>query len=154
MAVAVVDANVLIGYGLKRDQYQDQARAIIEGIDHGDLPRGMVTNYVLAEVLNVIGERTGHENGVALLDALLESAGFEIVHLPKADFTSGQALYRQYHGLNFVDTITVAYMQREGIDHMYGFDDDFDAVDGITRLNTAVDPFGERGDGEGQNKQP
>lgn len=141
MAVAVVDANVFIGYGLKRDQYHDEARAIVRGIDHGDLPRGMVTNYVLAEVLNITGERTGHENGVALLDTLIESAGFEIVSLPKADFTSGQVLYRRYHGLNFVDAITAAYMHREGIEYMYSFDDDFDAVDSITRLNTDTDPF-------------
>jgi predicted nucleic acid-binding protein len=142
MAVTAVDANVFIGYGLKRDQYHDRARTIVQGFDEGDLPRGMVTNYVLSEVLNIIGERVGHESGVELLDAIIESAGFEIVHLPKADFTAGQALYRQYHGLNFVDSITVAYMQREGIDYLYSFDDDFDAIDGITRLNTAADPSG------------
>jgi len=35
----------------------------------------------------------------------------------------------------------VAFMQSEGIEYIYSFDDDFDAVDGVTRLNTATNPF-------------
>ena len=28
-------------------------------------------------------------------------------------------------------------MEREGIEYLYSFDDDFDALDGVTRLDTA-----------------
>jgi hypothetical protein len=33
------------------------------------------------------------------------------------------------------------YMQREGIEYLYSFDDDFDALGGITRLETPDNPF-------------
>lgn len=32
-------------------------------------------------------------------------------------------------------------MLSNDIEYVYSFDDDFDAFDGITRLNTATDPF-------------
>jgi predicted nucleic acid-binding protein len=137
----VVDSNILIGQRLARDQYHERATEIVRAIDHGDLPTAYVTNYVLGEVLNVLGRRAGHDAAVATLDTLVESAGFEIVHLPKADFTSGQALYRQYPNLTFVDALTTAYMQREGIEYVYSFDDDFDAVEDVTRLDTPDNPF-------------
>lgn len=34
-----------------------------------------------------------------------------------------------------------AYMLSEGLEYIYSFDDDFDAIEGITRLDTAVNPF-------------
>ncbi|WP_231186330.1 PIN domain-containing protein [Haladaptatus sp. DYF46] len=114
---------------------------MVRAIDHGDLPVAHVTDYVLGEVLNILGRRAGHDAAIATLDTLIESAGFEIVRSPKADFTSGQALYRQYPSLTFVDALTTAYMQREGIEYVYSFDDDFDVVEDIRRLNTASDPF-------------
>jgi predicted nucleic acid-binding protein len=40
------------------------------------------------------------------------------------------------------DTITVAYMQRQGLEYIYSFDDDFDEFDGIIRLNSDENPFG------------
>ena len=32
-------------------------------------------------------------------------------------------------------------MEREGIEYLYSFDDDFDSLDAVTRLNTADNPF-------------
>jgi len=32
-------------------------------------------------------------------------------------------------------------MQREGVELLYSFDDEFDAIRGITRLETPDDPF-------------
>jgi hypothetical protein len=87
VARTAANANVFIGYGLKRDQYHDRARAIVQGFDGGRPPEGHGTNYVLSGVLNIIGERVGHETGIELLDAIIESAGFEIVHLPLPTIT-------------------------------------------------------------------
>lgn len=39
------------------------------------------------------------------------------------------------------DAILVAYMRRTGSEYVYSFDDDSDAIDGITRLNTADNPY-------------
>jgi predicted nucleic acid-binding protein len=32
-------------------------------------------------------------------------------------------------------------MDREGVEYLYSFDDDFDALDGVTRLETPENPF-------------
>ncbi|RBI59530.1 VapC toxin family PIN domain ribonuclease [halophilic archaeon] len=108
---------------------------------NGDLPTGRVTNYILAETLNLLGERIDHETTIETLDLLIEGACFKIVQTSKSDFNAGQALFRQHASLTFVNAVTAAYMQRKEIKYIYSFDDDFDTVDGITRFDTVTNPF-------------
>lgn len=131
MAVALLDTNVLFAAASARDQYHETAREIVAGVDHGELPEAVVTDYVLAETLNLVRERLGPGPANGLLDRLAEGAHFEIVRAPRSDFTAGQALFRQYPGLSFVDATLVAFMERRGIEFLYSFDDGFDAVDGV-----------------------
>ncbi|GAB3028824.1 type II toxin-antitoxin system VapC family toxin [Natronobiforma cellulositropha] len=141
MGTALVDSSVLIGAVSARDTHHENAAAILHGVDRGELPTGFVTNYALTETLNFIHERVGHDTATGFLDRLIESAGFELVHAPERDFHTGRSLFRKHTSLAFGDATMVAYMKRSGIDHIYSFDDDFDAVDGIVRLNVATNPF-------------
>jgi predicted nucleic acid-binding protein len=141
MAVALLDTNVLFASASSRDEYHDRAREIVRGIDHGDLPEAIVTNYVVAETLNLSGEKLGADAANQMLDRLIEGTHFEIVHAPKADFNAAQALFRRYGELSFVDSTIAAYMDREDVEYLYSFDDDFDAVTNLTRLGTADNPF-------------
>jgi predicted nucleic acid-binding protein len=142
MAVAVVDSNVLIDYkDTSPDSRHGQAESIIYAIDGGELPTVRVTNYVLLEALNWIHERQRHHIAVDLRSRLSDSAGFELVHSVKKDFHRAVELFETYDGLAFGDATIAAYMQREGIEHLYSFDDDFDQLDDITRLETADNPF-------------
>lgn len=141
MAVALLDTNVLFASASARDEYHDRARELVRGIDHGDLPKAIVTNYVVAETLNLSGEKLGADVANQMLDRLIEGAHFEIAHAPKADFNASQALFRQYGGLSFVDSTIAAYMDREDVEYLYSFDDDFDTVEGVTRLETVDNPF-------------
>lgn len=142
MATALVDSSVLIAATSARDHHHDEAAAIVHAIDRGDLPMGHVTNYALTETLNFVHERMGHTVAIDLLDRLVESSGFELVHTPQDDFDVGRIRFRRYDGLAFGDATMVAYMERIGLEYIYSFDTDFDAVDGITRLDTPIDPFG------------
>jgi predicted nucleic acid-binding protein len=74
-------------------------------------------------------------------DRLKRSAGFEIVHAAQKDFPAALDHFETYDGLSFVDATLAAYMHREEIEYVYSFDDDFDAIDGLTRLATADSPF-------------
>jgi len=141
MATVLLDTNVLFGFRSRHDQYHEPATEILTAMDAGELPVGRVTDYVVAESLSLIGERASQDVAAETLDFLVEGSEFEVDHTTKSDFTSGQALFRQYPALTFVDATTVAYMGREDIEYIYSFDDDFDAVDGVTRLDTAVNPF-------------
>ena len=141
MAVAFLDTNVLFASVSARDDYHDRSREIVRGIDHGELPGVIVTNYVLAETLNLTGEKLSPDAANGMLDRLIVGAHFELVHAPKADFNAAQALFRQYSELSFVDATIAAYAHREDIEYLYSFDNDFDAVESLTRLETADNPF-------------
>lgn len=46
-----------------------------------------------------------------------------------------------HDGLAFGDATIVAYMERDGLEYLYSVDEDFDAVQDVPRLPTAVNPF-------------
>jgi predicted nucleic acid-binding protein len=80
-------------------------------------------------------------NCFCVYERLDQSAGFEVLHAAQKDFTRAVELFQTYHTLSFGDATIVAYMQREDIEYLYSFDDDFDVIDDITRLDTPNNPF-------------
>ena len=141
MAVAVIDTGVLVSMADSDDEHHDVAMGIVRRIDHGDLPTVRVTNYVALETLNWIHSRKRHETAVETYERLNQSAGFEVLHAAQKDFAKAVNLFQTYAGLSFGDATIVAYMQREEIEYLYSFDDDFDTIHGITRLETPENPF-------------
>lgn len=141
MGVAVVDTGVLIGMTDVDDEHHDTAMEIVRGMDHGTLPTGRATNYIILETLNWIHARKRHEKAVETYTRLNESAGFEVVHTAQKDFHRAVELFETYESLAFGDATIASYMEREGIEYLYAFDDDFDVIDAITRLETPTDPF-------------
>ena len=110
-------------------------------MDHGDLPTARVTNYIALEALNWIHNRKRHQKAVETYERLNQSAGFEVLYAAQKDFTSALSLFQTYEGLSFGDATIAAYMQRESLEYLYSFDDDFDVIEDITRLKTADNPF-------------
>lgn len=141
MAVAVVDTGILIGMADTDDQHHDVALEIVQAMDHGNLPTGRVTNYIVLETLNWIHTRKRHEKAIETHTRLNQSAGFEVLQTAQKDFHRAVELFETYEGLSFGDATIAAYMKREGIEYLYSFDDDFDVIDGISRLETTNNPF-------------
>jgi predicted nucleic acid-binding protein len=141
MPAVLLDTNVLFAAASARDTHHDTAREIISGIDRGQLPGAVIIDYVLAETVTLCTERLGADVGTQLLDRFTEGLHFEICQISKKDFETTRIIYRQYEQLSFVDASLAAYARRTGIEFLYSFDDDFDAVDGLTRLPAAVNPF-------------
>ena len=98
MAVAVVDTNVLVGMADADDEHHDVAMEIVRGMDHGDLPTGRVTNYIVLETLNWIHNRKRHSKAVETYERLNQSAGFEVLHAAQKDFPSAVDLFQTYDG--------------------------------------------------------
>jgi predicted nucleic acid-binding protein len=138
---AVLDTNVLFARQNRSDQYHESASAILSGIDHGELPAIHIPDFVVAESMNLLSNKNGHRTAVAVLDRLIEGSQFDLQSTPESDFNGAQAIFRQHSHLSFVDSLIVAYMRRSGIQYLYSFDDDFDEIEGVTRLNAAVNPF-------------
>ena len=141
MTSALLDSNVLIGLASKHDQHHEAARNLIRGFDTGELPRAVVTNYVLAEALGFIHAKIGQEVVVDLYDRLKTGSGFEVVVVPKADFGTAESIFLGIEPLSFVDATLVAFARRTGTEVLYSLDDDFDTVPDVTRFETAANPF-------------
>lgn len=141
MATALVDANVVFAFRSANDQYHEQATAIVTAMDGGELPRGIITNYTLPEILNPITKRAGHHHAVETLELLEQSGGFKIRHLANEDLARGRSLFRDQTGIEITDAVVAAHMRRTETEYIYSFDDDFDRFDHLTRLTTPENPF-------------
>ncbi|SFR32376.1 type II toxin-antitoxin system VapC family toxin [Halogeometricum limi] len=140
MVSAVVDTSVLIAGFDADDERHSTGFDIVRGIDSGDLPTGRVTTYVLLETLNWIHGRNRHDKATETYQRLNASSGFEVHHAPQKDFRRAMELFERYDGIAFGDATIAAYMEREGVEYLYSFDDDFDALDWVNRLEIADRP--------------
>jgi predicted nucleic acid-binding protein len=141
MPRAVLDTTTILARVYAKDDHHDAGRAILRGIDKGGLPTGEVTDTVTTETLNMVHTRDGAATANDVLDRLVEGAHFELVHAPKSVFEAARQLFRTYQGLSFGDAMIAGYMHHHDREYIYSFDDDFDVVDGVTRLNSAESPF-------------
>lgn len=141
MATAVLDSNVIIASRLSADQNHERDREIMSGVDTGDHPTGRIPDVVLHEALNYIHVKAGNDHAIETLDAIQASIDLNIDRTTKTDFDAGRSLFRRYDGASFTDAVIAAYMRRVGIEYLYNFDGDFDAMASLTRIDT-TNPFG------------
>lgn len=141
MAEAVVDTAVLYAAGNRNAQRHDTAFSIVRGADQGSLPRLRIPDPILVETMNGLARDIGHEVARDVLDRLREGANFEIAREPSAVWSSGIERFENVERLSLADGLLVASARQHGCEYVYSFDDDFDGVDEIARLDTPADPF-------------
>lgn len=141
MTRALLDATVVIAAVDEDDEDHETGLQILQAVDRGELPKGILVSDALLETLNYIHERQSHAAAVDLLDRFVRGAQFEIPYNPKKNYGEARSLFRSGGRLNFGDAMQTAYMQSADIEYIYSFDDDYDGVAGIERLNAAVDPY-------------
>ncbi|WP_273836638.1 PIN domain-containing protein [Halococcus sp. PRR34] len=135
------DSSVLFGAVNARDANHDVALRLVKGVDGGTLPDAVVIESVLAETLNGIHGRVSHEAAVDFLDRLEVNARFHVERSNAEMIASAKALFRTRERLSFVDVLIVAAARTADIEYVYSFDDDFDGIDGVTRLDTPANPY-------------
>ena len=141
MPRALLDTTVLFAAAYRRDGMHAEALPILRGIDDGSLPDAVVLDYVLAETMNGLTAHAGHDAAVDFLDRLEENERVHLERLTADAFARAKSLFRRHEPFSFVDACLVAYMQTEGLGYLYAFDDDFDAVDDVYRLETPTNPY-------------
>ncbi|MFB6140961.1 MAG: PIN domain-containing protein [Halosimplex sp.] len=141
MPRALLDTSDPFAAACRRDEAHDDALPILRGIDDGSLPDAVVLDYVLAETLNGLVTHAGHDAAVDFLDRLEENTRFNVDSLTADAFATGKAPFRRHDTFSLVDACIVAYIQTEGLGYLYAFDDDFDRVDDVVRLDTPTDPY-------------
>lgn len=142
MPRALVDTTVLFAAAYRRDGAHDDGLAVLSGIDDGSLPEAVVVvDYVLAETLNSLLTRSGQDAATEFLDRLERNEKFHTDTLDSETRRIGKAVFRRHAELSFVDAMIAAYTTTAGHEYLCAFDDDFDAVDGLTRLATPSNPY-------------
>lgn len=138
---ALVDTNVLYGAFQRRDQFHDEGLAIVKGADSRTLPVCIVLGFVLAETMNALTLDVAHDETIEALSMLRASAGFEIQRADDDVWTAGLGVYEAQAHLSLVDSVLVAYARKTDTGYIYSFDDGFDSIDGVDRLNTDTNPY-------------
>lgn len=141
MARVLVDATVTIAFADTDDEHHSRGRKIVREIDHGNLATGVITHESLLDTLNYINERSGHTKATQLLNLFEESAHYRLPPGSKTNVGHGRGVFRESPELSLGDAMQVAFMRSEEINYIYSFDDDFDQVENITRINAPTNPF-------------
>ena len=142
MPRAVVDTSVLFAALYRRDSDHDTGLAILKAADDGSLPELVVLDYVLAETVNGLTTHVGHEAAVDFLARVEENSRFHLDRLTNSALATAKARFRQHAQFSFVDAAIVGYMGTAELEYLYAFDDDFDAANPVTRLDTPTNPYG------------
>lgn len=141
MPAAFVDSNIIQGGRNTSDQYYDEAQPIMGAVDRGDLPRGRLLYCQLTEFLGPLQHKIGRENTIATYNALEEGSGWRIERAPSEILAHADQLWKRYNKPEYGDAVIAAYMLHEEIEYIYSLDDDFDEIEGVTRLDTPTNPF-------------
>lgn len=139
---ALVDSNILYAWRNENDERHRTGREIVEAASDGKLPKLYIPDAFFHETIKHVHNELGYGECIRTMDALGSDPELSIVSLEGRDFDRGRAILRRHDELELADAIALAYMRREGVEHIYSCDDDFDRFDDIVRLNTATNPFG------------
>jgi predicted nucleic acid-binding protein len=129
----LVDTSALLALLDADDPRQGLVRATVADRPDDDL---VTHGYVVAESIAVTRRRLGVEGVITLLDDVLPA--IEVLEVDSATHATAQARYRSSlpSGASFVDQVTFAVLEREGIDVALVLDADF-ARPGVTVLPTS-----------------
>lgn len=139
--LALCDTTILYAASNRNAQRHTRGFEIISAADRGELPILRIPDAVLIETMNGLTRDVGHETAVSVLERLQIGSQFDLVRDPRVVWETGIELFTQIEGLALADALVVAGAHRSGIEYLYSFDNDFDGLEDITRLNAAVNPF-------------
>ena len=128
MTRILVDTSALLAHLDADDPRQALVRATFAEHPDDDL---VTHGYVVAESIAVARRRLGVEGVIALLDDVLPA--IELLEVDSATHATAQGRYRASlpSGTSFVDQVSLAVIERDGIDTVLVLDPDF-ARPGLT----------------------
>jgi predicted nucleic acid-binding protein len=135
-----IDTTVWVGDADLNDDFHDSSHEIIESVRTGKTPLGLVTDFVIDELVTILGKRKGFGSRAARDTgrAILESPRIFTVFVDDGILREALSAYPAYNGrLSLTDVVTTVVMKKYGVSDVFSHDTDFDRVKGIRRLTTA-----------------
>ena len=121
------------------DDFHDSSHEIVESVRTGKTPLGLVTDFVIDELVTILGKRKGFGAGAAKETgrAILESPRIFTVFVDDSILRAALSAYPAYNGkLSLTDVVTTVVMKKYGVSDVFSHDTDFDRVKGFRRLTT------------------
>ena len=129
-----LDTNVLIRYLTGDDPEKAKASfALLLRVERGE-EVVVTSDIVMAETVYVLQSRTygiPRERIRELVEPLINLRGLRLPR--KGLYARAFAVYCQQR-ISFADAFNAAYMESRGLSEVYSYDTDFDAIDGIVRV--------------------
>ena len=131
-----VDTTVWVGDADLNDDFHESSHEIIESVRTGKTPLGLVTDFLIDEIVTILGNRKGFGAGKARDTgrAILESPRVFTVFVDDDILRAALSAYPAYNGkLSLTDIVTTVVMRRYGVTDIFSHDSDFDRVKGLRR---------------------
>ena len=129
----LLDANVFVYAVGRPDRYKDASRKIMLALREGH-HRFLTDAEVLQEVLHVYCRRQRVEQGVQLVETIIESE-IQIIPIDAAVIAIAGRLLGRYRRLDARDAIHAAVVQLHGLEGVVSADKGFDVIRGVTRFD-------------------
>ena len=107
-----VDTSGMYALVDRKDAHHPAARAVVERLLRSGR-RLLVTDYVVAETVNLANARSGSRVAIRVLDLLEQSAGIRIEWIGAARFDMTKAFFRKHadHTYSFTDCTSFVVMR-------------------------------------------
>lgn len=121
-----VDTSALAAWAESRDPKRRRVMEFLLAPPSGC--RLVTSNLVFAETMTLLSSRYGQDSAIRFGDVFLSSRMFEGVrYADEALERAALAVLRRYRDkrLSFTDASSIAIVKSEGLDGVFGFDEDF-----------------------------
>jgi uncharacterized protein len=127
--VIFIDTGAFVARYVERDQYHGLAKDLWGRIAVERLPC-FTSNAVLAETLTLLGRRASYPFAAAKARMLYASEALTILRTDRDDELLAVERFTKHADLHvsFVDCLSFALMEREGISRAFAFDQHFSLV--------------------------
>lgn len=134
-----VDTTVWVGDADLNDDFHESSHRIVESIRTGETPHALVTDFIIDELVTILGKRKGFGamHAKVTAEAILESPRVFTVFVDDSILRNALSIYPIYKGrLSLTDIVTTVVMKRYGVGDIFSHDTGFDRVKGIRRLTS------------------
>ena len=131
----LLDANVFVYAVSRPDPYREPSRRIMRALLEGS-HQYLTDAEALQEILHVYGRRDCREQGVRLVETLID-AELHIIPIGTAEIATAARLLREYPRVDTRDAIHAAVVQLHGLEGVVSANREFD----VTRRVTRFDPM-------------
>ena len=134
---AIVDTGMFFAYYYQPAEQHARARKTLDTIVSGDLSFGplFTTQAVLSELATLLLRKSTHNEAVRAVSEIRNSESFNDLVVDRLTFDTALEQFEQYDDqtISFVDHTTAVLAAERNIEHVLGFDKDFQTL-GFTRV--------------------